>query len=861
MNTPSTIPFTQENKATSHTNECHQGNTMASEQMNVIPSGCESLESSNRMEVDTEKEMNQHQSTMLHQEIANNMEGMESEDRLRELSERKEEELPYINEVEDQKRKFGHCVDTDNERYVPHRMDILRVEFANSNEAKDKQQILEHDRVTNNPQKDVNRTKRQGMGLDNYNGAEYMREMLEQSMECNDDQNNDNGTVNPAEELNFSNESEGIQQKLNRPMGSNNENDSNTTEESRMGLIHVNQAEKKQSLEQSVDVVEHQNEEYRKERLRELLTYNNEEEYKRDILTYTMDTNDVHDDNNKSEFKSVGEEDPEKKYGDSSDQIITLQDQLNTIENEKNAIIKKLEKILERKAKRISKLKQRISILEQDLYKKEEQLTIQLSNQQHIHDKNTVLEKEIEKVKSDILNIQVKLTKKIEDQEQLLRKKEEEYSKLQEENRKLHYSVQTHLDIFYAKQNEVSDLEKKMKEKENENSKLKIAIEKLELINKDLQTKISVVSLQEKALNNNILKLKKKEDDALHIKNTEGQKEAIQRQFEKELNEKSKYEVERRDASASMLKDNEEHRQTTLNLKEHINPLQSFQHANKEKHENYNSLLTAYKTLKSKLESKEKELANYKSLTMPLNPSSKSTERANETERSESDVAARQNKKSKKRKRIAKDSDVQIDDTEKNKKYPKQNIVVSFTGFTSEQGNSVEGYYKTDKEYYESIVQKLGGTCLDDSGNFDPDPSVTHIIAAPRKRTAKTIKACLSGIWIMRKEWLIDSEKAGRFLPEAGYGLRNIESPLKGKKIYMTKRFVLSNKRKRFEAFETLKKLLFRDGGAEETDNSNDADIVVFESKDEIKNLSNEKSIMFDWDGILNFILTRQITE
>jgi len=116
----------------------------------------------------------------------------------------------------------------------------------------------------------------------------------------------------------------------------------------------------------------------------------------------------------------------------------------------------------------------------------------------------------------------------------------------------------------------------------------------------------------------------------------------------------------------------------------------------------------------------------------------------------------------------------------------KKRIVVVFSGFKEKD----ERYnFKQRKLLMEQVVQ-LGGKVL--TGDF-VDPSVTHIVSPPGYRTLKTLIGVVRGCWLLTPEWVTDSIRQGKFLPEDKYGTKKNEIPYSGKKIFISPAFKEAN--------------------------------------------------------------------
>ena len=130
--------------------------------------------------------------------------------------------------------------------------------------------------------------------------------------------------------------------------------------------------------------------------------------------------------------------------------------------------------------------------------------------------------------------------------------------------------------------------------------------------------------------------------------------------------------------------------------------------------------------------------------------------------------------------------------------------------------------------------------------------NLAHLFTPAASRTIKTLSASLLGKWIIYDDkWITDSEKAGRWLPEAKYGIKSTGSPFKGKKFFLTESFHKENKgtARKDVYMNYINCLLVSIGKGELVDEAGSADYVLKGF------LSGEKKPgELDWKGFISMI-------
>ncbi|KAL6077105.1 hypothetical protein QOT17_002411 [Balamuthia mandrillaris] len=116
--------------------------------------------------------------------------------------------------------------------------------------------------------------------------------------------------------------------------------------------------------------------------------------------------------------------------------------------------------------------------------------------------------------------------------------------------------------------------------------------------------------------------------------------------------------------------------------------------------------------------------------------------------------------------------------------------VIYFSGFKPDDPI----YNHRMKESLATASLKLGGAEVRWDAEFDTQ--ITHVIAPPDSRTMKTLAAALTGRWLMAPEWVLDSQREGRWLEEKSYGTCYAERPFALKRFYMAPSFRKENEKK-----------------------------------------------------------------
>jgi len=120
---------------------------------------------------------------------------------------------------------------------------------------------------------------------------------------------------------------------------------------------------------------------------------------------------------------------------------------------------------------------------------------------------------------------------------------------------------------------------------------------------------------------------------------------------------------------------------------------------------------------------------------------------------------------------------------------PKSRCVIEFSNFKERTDYSIEL-----KDRLGKYAEKLGAEIKKDSIDFEDD--VTHVVCPPKSRTLKTLAALVTCRWVVTAEWIIESNKAGKFLPETLYGVKPAQKPYANKKFYITNSFKAEKKMK-----------------------------------------------------------------
>jgi len=156
-------------------------------------------------------------------------------------------------------------------------------------------------------------------------------------------------------------------------------------------------------------------------------------------------------------------------------------------------------------------------------------------------------------------------------------------------------------------------------------------------------------------------------------------------------------------------------------------------------------------------------------------------------------------------------------------------------------------YDLSRKDRLEKITKKLGA---DIAQNVE-DPKVTHVICPPNSRTYKTLAAHILCLWVVTAEWLEESDKENKFLPEHSFGNKRLTNPLKGKTFFVTAQFKAEPKNK--DKIEYLEKLVVHLGKGRIVDNFQNADYALILADDNPTDYRPADSI--PWNNFLAIII------
>jgi hypothetical protein len=67
--------------------------------------------------------------------------------------------------------------------------------------------------------------------------------------------------------------------------------------------------------------------------------------------------------------------------------------------------------------------------------------------------------------------------------------------------------------------------------------------------------------------------------------------------------------------------------------------------------------------------------------------------------------------------------------------------------------------------------------------------AITHLVAPANSATTKLLVATLTHCWILPPQWVYDSVKARKILPEKEYGTRSMSEPFRNQKVYLSQTF------------------------------------------------------------------------
>jgi len=124
-------------------------------------------------------------------------------------------------------------------------------------------------------------------------------------------------------------------------------------------------------------------------------------------------------------------------------------------------------------------------------------------------------------------------------------------------------------------------------------------------------------------------------------------------------------------------------------------------------------------------------------------------------------------------------------------------VVCLLTGF--KDGTS---YPNSLRQLLGKRIQELGGRISRTLGH-----SVSHIIGPVKSRTPKYLAGCLTGRWIMSPEWVTASFQQKSWEPEANWGKRFLDHPLKSATILVAPAESFKEKSKQVERQQHLKVL------------------------------------------------------
>lgn len=78
----------------------------------------------------------------------------------------------------------------------------------------------------------------------------------------------------------------------------------------------------------------------------------------------------------------------------------------------------------------------------------------------------------------------------------------------------------------------------------------------------------------------------------------------------------------------------------------------------------------------------------------------------------------------------------------------------------------VTGVMDQDIEHMTNVVTQLGGH-MSTLKHFDSE--ATHLVTSTPSRSEKLLASMAAGLWVVHPQYLLQSCKAGRFLPEEGF--------------------------------------------------------------------------------------------
>lgn len=132
----------------------------------------------------------------------------------------------------------------------------------------------------------------------------------------------------------------------------------------------------------------------------------------------------------------------------------------------------------------------------------------------------------------------------------------------------------------------------------------------------------------------------------------------------------------------------------------------------------------------------------------------------------------------------------------------REQMIIVISGFKQ---SSDHLYNRNVKKRICQYIEKLGnytssnGTTIpvqifkeDNTKPTEPlDDSITHILCPPQSRTFKVLQAVLTHKWVVCPEWIIQSHKSNRWLPETSFGFKRLENPIENRSIYLAPSFDL----------------------------------------------------------------------
>jgi len=105
--------------------------------------------------------------------------------------------------------------------------------------------------------------------------------------------------------------------------------------------------------------------------------------------------------------------------------------------------------------------------------------------------------------------------------------------------------------------------------------------------------------------------------------------------------------------------------------------------------------------------------------------------------------------------------------------------VIGFSNFSSKE----DGLMKDVKKMALDLGKKAGINVRILKGDYQDD--ITHLIFPYTvSATPKVLSALVTCRWVGKSSWIIDSAKAGEFLPEGKYGFRFDKKPIDNKKFF-----------------------------------------------------------------------------